>query len=145
MTATAQDMSPDHVVDHARPAATSSRPIGGSQGHPFRATMLVLEMLLAAGGGAGIGQLMTGAGAPDVGAPDIGVSAGAPSRLARLVVEPTAEGDTRSVMRALVVFESMWSKTEQVTHAVAAELGESIEVTTVDVTEAPADPRADLP
>lgn len=47
-------------------------------------------------------------------------------------------------MKALVVFESMWGNTEQIARAVAAGLGESLEVTTVAVTDAPADPGAEF-
>ena len=52
---------------------------------------------------------------------------------------PTTGGvkEGRSVMEALVVFESMWGNTEKVAHAVAAGLAESMEVTTVDVSRAP--------
>lgn len=43
-------------------------------------------------------------------------------------------------MKALVVYESLWGNTEQVARAVAAGLGESAEVTVVDVRRAPASP-----
>ena len=43
-------------------------------------------------------------------------------------------------MRALVVYESMWGNTEQVAQAIAAGLRESMEVESVEVEQAPADP-----
>lgn len=43
-------------------------------------------------------------------------------------------------MKALVVYESMWGNTERVAQAVAAGLGESMEVELVAVDQAPADP-----
>ncbi len=65
MAGTAQDKKRNHVVDQA--AATASPPIRSSWRHPFRSTILVLELILVAGGVSGTVQLMTGAGAPDVG------------------------------------------------------------------------------
>lgn len=47
-------------------------------------------------------------------------------------------------MKALVVFESMWGNTEQVARAVAAEIAESMEVTILDISRAPADPGAEF-
>jgi hypothetical protein len=43
-------------------------------------------------------------------------------------------------MRALVVYESMWGNTERVAQAIAAGLRESMEVESVAVAQAPADP-----
>ena len=58
---------------------------------------------------------------------------------------PTTSGVRRGVvMKALVVFESMWGNTEKVAHAVAAGLAESMEVTTVDVSRAPTEAGAEF-
>jgi flavodoxin len=43
-------------------------------------------------------------------------------------------------MKALVVYESMFGNTEQIARAVAAGLGESVDVRLVEVTDAPAEP-----
>ena len=43
-------------------------------------------------------------------------------------------------MRALVVFESMFGNTEQIARAVAAGLGESVDVQVIEVTDAPTEP-----
>jgi flavodoxin len=43
-------------------------------------------------------------------------------------------------MKALVVYESMFGNTEQIAHAVAAGLGESVDVQVAEVTDAPTEP-----
>ena len=43
-------------------------------------------------------------------------------------------------MKALVVYESMWGNTEEVADAIAAGLGESMEVELVEVNQAPVEP-----
>jgi flavodoxin len=43
-------------------------------------------------------------------------------------------------MKALVVYESMWGNTEKVAHAIAAGLGESMEVELAEVGSAPVAP-----
>jgi hypothetical protein len=65
MTGQPGDKSRQQVVDRAN-AAASSRPVPSGR-YPFRATILVLEATLAAGGVVGTVQLISGAGAPDVG------------------------------------------------------------------------------
>jgi hypothetical protein len=47
-------------------------------------------------------------------------------------------------MKALVVYESMWGNTEQVARAVAAGLGETVNVDVVEVSQAPAEPGEDV-
>jgi hypothetical protein len=47
-------------------------------------------------------------------------------------------------MEAMVVYESMFGNTEQVARAIAAGLGESVEVVTVEVSQAPAAPGPDV-
>jgi hypothetical protein len=48
-------------------------------------------------------------------------------------------------MKALVVYESMFGNTEQIARAVAAGLGESVEVQVVEVAEAAGEPGPDVP
>jgi Flavodoxin len=48
------------------------------------------------------------------------------------------------MMKALVVYESMFGNTEQIARAVADGLGESVEVQLTDVSDAPLDPDPDL-
>jgi hypothetical protein len=67
MTRTAKGKSQDHVVDRKGPGAASSTPSGDGRGHPFRTTILVLELILLIGGISGTVQLMTGTATPDVG------------------------------------------------------------------------------
>ena len=43
-------------------------------------------------------------------------------------------------MKALVVYESMFGKTEQIARAIAVGLGESVDVQVAEVTDAPTDP-----
>jgi flavodoxin len=47
-------------------------------------------------------------------------------------------------MKALVVYESMFGNTEQIARAVAAGLGESVDVQQVEVTDAPTEPDPDV-
>ena len=47
-------------------------------------------------------------------------------------------------MKAMVVYESMFGNTEQIARAIAAGLGESVEVDTVEVSRAPAAPGPDV-
>jgi hypothetical protein len=47
-------------------------------------------------------------------------------------------------MKALVVYESMFGNTERIARAVAAGLGESVDVQVTEVADAPADPGPDV-
>jgi hypothetical protein len=47
-------------------------------------------------------------------------------------------------MKALVVYESMWGNTEKVAHAIAAGLGESMEVEPAEVGSAPVAPEPEV-
>jgi flavodoxin len=47
-------------------------------------------------------------------------------------------------MKALVVYESMFGNTEQIARAVAAGLGESVDVLVAEVADAPTDPGPDV-
>jgi flavodoxin len=47
-------------------------------------------------------------------------------------------------MKALVVYESMWGNTEEVARAVAAGLGETLDVEVAEVGRAPAEPGDDI-
>ena len=47
-------------------------------------------------------------------------------------------------MKALVVYESMFGNTEQIANAVAAGLGESVDVQVAEVADAPTDPSPDV-
>ena len=52
--------------------------------------------------------------------------------------------DGTGIVKALVVYESMWGNTEQIARAVAAGLGESHQVEVLDVAEAPTNPGPDV-
>jgi flavodoxin len=47
-------------------------------------------------------------------------------------------------MKTLVVYESMFGNTEQIANAVAAGLGESVDVQVTEVADAPTDPGPDV-
>jgi flavodoxin len=47
-------------------------------------------------------------------------------------------------MKALVVYESMFGNTEEIAHAIADGLGESVEVQLAEVADAPVEPNPDV-